>query len=202
LNGIFRLAIVAAGVLAVAYIIIGGFEYMVAGAREGKKDGRERIEKAIFGLILLLLSYVILNTINPDLLNLDPFRTSLTPGPSIERPTGSSNTGGVSEEDRRSIRSEDEVRALRARPECRDAVNRAVRSAANLTCTTVEGNDCSDTQYPIDSNSVSYQSAFARISVQDQNPLSDKFGESINRTVRYDAVVAELRANPTPGCEL
>lgn len=99
LNGLFRLSIVAAGLLAVIYITIGGFEYMVSGAREAKKDGRERIQSAVIGLLLLLSSYIILYVINPDILNLDPFRTTLTPateqqGPAA--PSGGANTGGGS----------------------------------------------------------------------------------------------------------
>lgn len=97
LNGLFRLSIVAAGLLAVIYITVGGFEYMVSGAREAKKDGRERIQSAVIGLLLLLSSYIILYVINPDILNLDPFRTTLTPateqqGPAA--PSSGANTGG------------------------------------------------------------------------------------------------------------
>ena len=66
-NGIFRIAIVVSGILAVIMIVIGGFEYITSEAMGGKKDGRDRITSAIGGLILLLFSYILLNTINPDI---------------------------------------------------------------------------------------------------------------------------------------
>lgn len=96
LNGLFRIVIVMAGLLAVIYIVIGGFEYMVSGARAEKKDGKERIQSAVIGLILLLSSYIILNVINPDILDLEPFRTTLTPAPEQQGPAaaGGANTGG------------------------------------------------------------------------------------------------------------
>jgi len=81
LNALFKFAIIGGGILAIMYIIVGGFEYMVSGAREAKKDGKEHIQNAIIGLLLLLLSYLILFVINPDILRLDPFTSvsKLTP---------------------------------------------------------------------------------------------------------------------------
>lgn len=197
INGLLRLAVVGAGFLAVIFIIYGGFEYMISGAREAKKDGKGRIQNAIFGLLLLLLSYVILSVINPDLLNLDPFRTGLTPGPGIERSSPRDNS--VSEEDRKSIASGGDIRALRTRSECREAVDRAIVKAAKMNCTTSDtGSDCTD--YKNLGFSIVPQSSFVSVSGTDQSTTAGTYIE--NRVVRYDAVEAELRANPTPGCEL
>jgi len=77
---LFKFSIVGGGILAVIFIIIGGFQYMVSGAGEGKKGGKDRIQNAIIGLLLLLLSYLILYVINPDIISrLDPFESGLRP---------------------------------------------------------------------------------------------------------------------------
>lgn len=65
--GIFNLAIGIAGVLAVLMIIIGGVEYMTTDAIQGKTEGKERIKNALWGLLLALVSYILLYTINPKL---------------------------------------------------------------------------------------------------------------------------------------
>ena len=59
-----------AAVLAVVMIVIGGVEYAVSLSEEGKKNARGRINSAILGLLLALVSYLILYTINPDLTKL------------------------------------------------------------------------------------------------------------------------------------
>lgn len=65
--GIFNLAIGIAGVLAVLMIVIGGVEYMTTDAITGKSEGKKRINDALWGLLLVLVSYILLYTINPKL---------------------------------------------------------------------------------------------------------------------------------------
>lgn len=65
--GIFNLAIGIAGVLAVLMIVIGGVEYMTTDAIKGISEGKERINNALWGLLLVLVSYILLWTINPKL---------------------------------------------------------------------------------------------------------------------------------------
>jgi hypothetical protein len=61
----FRLA----GVLAFAMIAYAGFQYLTSGGNTSQqKDAQERIVSAIIGLILLFAFYIILYTINPDIL--------------------------------------------------------------------------------------------------------------------------------------
>jgi len=76
LTGMFKLGIGIASVLAVLYIIIGGIKYMTAEAVGVKTAAKETIQNAIFGLILALASWLLLNTINTDLINFNP---NLTP---------------------------------------------------------------------------------------------------------------------------
>lgn len=71
LNALFRFIIGLAGVLAVVMIVFGGIQYMMTDVVFDKEDAKKKITGAIWGLILALGSFVILNTINPDLLNLN-----------------------------------------------------------------------------------------------------------------------------------
>jgi hypothetical protein len=76
LNAIFVLAISLASSFAVVRIVIAGFQYMMTDAWGGKEEAVSTIWAVVTGLIVLLLSVVILKTINPDLLNLDILRLS------------------------------------------------------------------------------------------------------------------------------
>ena len=63
----FGLAIAAA--LAVIMIVWGGVEIMLSESVFKKDDGKKKIKDAIYGLLLALVSWLILYTINPDILN-------------------------------------------------------------------------------------------------------------------------------------
>ncbi len=69
LNILIKIFIGICAVLAMIMIVIGGIEYMTSELISGKAEGKERITNAIFGLLLALGSYAILNTINPQLLD-------------------------------------------------------------------------------------------------------------------------------------
>lgn len=71
INRVFMLAIGIAGVLAVIMIVIGGIQYMTTDIVFTKEEARKRIGGAIWGLLLALGTFMILNTINPDILNLE-----------------------------------------------------------------------------------------------------------------------------------
>ncbi len=68
------------GVMAVTFIAIGGFLYLVGKAEQGK----EYIFSSLLGLLLLFGSWLILYTINPDLVNLS--------GPNLELPSSEAPT--------------------------------------------------------------------------------------------------------------
>ena len=65
----FNWAIAMAVVLALIMIIWGGIEYMTTDSWSGKDDGKTRIRNALWGLGLALISYLILYTINPNLVD-------------------------------------------------------------------------------------------------------------------------------------
>lgn len=71
LNALFSLLIAVAGVLAVIRIVLAGFSYMTTDAWGSKEEAVSTIRAVMIGLIVLLLSVVILKTLNPDLLRLD-----------------------------------------------------------------------------------------------------------------------------------
>jgi len=87
LTGMFKVGIAVAGVLAFLMIVLGGFQYLSTDAITGKEEGKERVMRALGGLVLALVSYIILNTINPKLvaLNLD-FGPRASGVPALTRP--------------------------------------------------------------------------------------------------------------------
>jgi hypothetical protein len=70
LKSVYNFGVAAAAVLAVLMIAWGGVEYMTTEAFEGKSDAKGKIWNAILGLLLVLSSYLILWTINPDILSI------------------------------------------------------------------------------------------------------------------------------------
>lgn len=71
INKIFQIALGILMVLSVVMIVIAGVQYMTVESIYGKSDAKSRIVNAIVGLILALGIFVILNTINPKLLEID-----------------------------------------------------------------------------------------------------------------------------------
>jgi len=57
--------------LALTMIVIGAVQYTLSEAITSKEDARDRILKAIWGLILLLAATLILNILNPKLTTLE-----------------------------------------------------------------------------------------------------------------------------------
>ena len=88
LQWLLRFLLGAVGILAVLMIIVGGAQYVLAGASgkpEDIKDAKTRIMMAIGGLVLALSSWLILSVINPDLLKLKlPSITSISSTPIVE----------------------------------------------------------------------------------------------------------------------
>jgi hypothetical protein len=66
----FNLAIGAAAILAVIFIMVGGFRYIAAAGGGEVEQGKSMIKSAIIGLVLTLLSYTLLQTVNPAILSL------------------------------------------------------------------------------------------------------------------------------------
>src|SRR3990167_8707056 len=69
LNIIIKLIIGIAAVLAMVMIVMGGIEYLTSDLVSSKEAGKDTIRNAILGLLIALGAYLILNTINPQLLS-------------------------------------------------------------------------------------------------------------------------------------
>jgi hypothetical protein len=67
---VFNLVIAVGAALAVLVIVWGGFQYMTSEAPGAKSDGLSKIQNAIYGLLLILCSYIILRTIDPRLVEI------------------------------------------------------------------------------------------------------------------------------------
>ncbi|MFA4890152.1 MAG: hypothetical protein WC587_00745 [Candidatus Paceibacterota bacterium] len=91
LSWLYKFALAAAAFLAVLMIVIGGIQMIVGGASEtARSDGKKRIEQAIWGLLLAITAWLILYSINPDLV-----KTGLTIPPiTIEAPVSAPTVGG------------------------------------------------------------------------------------------------------------
>ncbi len=72
LSGMIKLLVAVAGAIAVLMLVIGGAQYVAGGiSPSAKSDAKERITNAVVGLILVLTSYLILNSIDPRLVKFD-----------------------------------------------------------------------------------------------------------------------------------
>jgi len=89
LGGMLKLLIALGAGVSILIAIIGGTQYVAAGiAPSAKQDAKERIFNAFIGLALVLTSYLLLNSINPGLVQ---FNFSLPPIGTSPAPT---TTGG------------------------------------------------------------------------------------------------------------
>ena len=69
LEGMFTFAIGVSAVLAFIMLSFAGFQYVTTDGIGEKSNARERINNAVYGLLLVIGAYAILYTINPDILN-------------------------------------------------------------------------------------------------------------------------------------
>ena len=75
IGSIIKIALGAASVVAVMFLTYAGIMYMVAGNSGGGAalaKAKEKIINGGIGILILAASWIILNTINPELLNINP----------------------------------------------------------------------------------------------------------------------------------
>ncbi len=92
LNGLYRIAIGAAAVIAVLQIMRAGIMYMGGDSVTEKKEAKNLIGLAIGGLILVLSPVIVFSIINPEILslkigNIEDLKVELTPSPPIVLPS-------------------------------------------------------------------------------------------------------------------
>jgi len=81
-KGVFNYALGLLVMIAIIMLMIAGVKYIMARGGAGVGEAKKMIGNAVFGLILGLMSFVILNAVSPSLTNLSTLRT-----PYIERQT-------------------------------------------------------------------------------------------------------------------
>lgn len=95
LPGAFKLAISISAVLAFVMITYGGFLYATTDAINGKETGRSYIENAVYGLILVIGAWAILNTISPEMLKFNLNLPVPSLGTTTSSVTSTSNANGL-----------------------------------------------------------------------------------------------------------
>ena len=94
LNTIFKLLITLGSLFAVVMLVIAGIGYMVSEAAVDIEKAKQRARAALWGLLLLTGCWLILYTINPDLLK---FNLNIPMAPGGTYTGGSSMPGGASQ---------------------------------------------------------------------------------------------------------
>ncbi len=78
---IFNLALLLGGLIAFGALVLGGFRYMSSvGSPPAMDDAKDQIFSGILGLVILLSSYLILTTVNPQLVILKTKKTPIKAG--------------------------------------------------------------------------------------------------------------------------
>ncbi len=96
---IFNLSLMFTGIIAFGSLAYGGFCYLIGGGNPTAiKEGKDQILASILGLIIILCSFLILNTINPQLLVLNPTIKSSPTNPFIILYSQSGCPGGANPE--------------------------------------------------------------------------------------------------------
>ncbi len=68
---LYYLIITIATAAAFGMIVYGGMEYLTSAGNESRMtSGKEKIKAAIIGLLIIIISYLVLETINPQLLEM------------------------------------------------------------------------------------------------------------------------------------
>tara|TARA_B100000745_G_C20152907_1_gene395205 strand:- start:2080 stop:3039 length:960 start_codon:yes stop_codon:yes gene_type:complete len=96
-NQLYQYGVGLGAILAVLIIMYGGFRYMTSEAVGEKSAGREDIQRAILGLLLLLSPVIVFGVINQDILNLNFNLDNLDPDKYGRNPidNGVGGPGGV-----------------------------------------------------------------------------------------------------------
>lgn len=71
LKGLFRILFSLSALLAVGRLVVGGIMYMTSDVAGNKTQAKKWATSALYGLLILAGSYLILYTINPDLVRLN-----------------------------------------------------------------------------------------------------------------------------------
>jgi hypothetical protein len=76
LNSIYKILITVGAMIACIRIIIAGFKWSMSGIVTDKSEAKHEIKGSLFGLAILLIPFIVLTTINPELVSLNILRSS------------------------------------------------------------------------------------------------------------------------------
>lgn len=93
INSIYVLAIAVGAIFAVIKIALAGVKYSMDDVITSKQAAKDDIKGVLMGLAILLIPFIVLNTINPDLVNMNVLTSMSRMGQGVN-PTGSGG-GGV-----------------------------------------------------------------------------------------------------------
>ena len=94
-KSIYDYLIIIAGILAAVVMMGGGLLWLTSGGNESRvTQAKDLIFGSIIGLVLVFASYLILNTINPDLLNLCSLEMETVAPKKIEAGGSGGSSGG------------------------------------------------------------------------------------------------------------
>lgn len=88
LNLLFKLLITVGALFAVGTFVYGGIVYMISGATGEIGEAKKRMQAAVFALLLIAGSWLILYTVNPKLLEFNLGINSLSGNPKDNKPVG------------------------------------------------------------------------------------------------------------------
>ncbi|MBT6955534.1 MAG: hypothetical protein HN991_04290, partial [Candidatus Jacksonbacteria bacterium] len=95
LNNFYKLAIVIAAMAAVLMLVVGGYKWIFAGGNSSVVDSAKKtIKGAILGLVIALLSYSILQIVNPNTLDVS-ISKHLSSVDRIDQFVGGANTSYI-----------------------------------------------------------------------------------------------------------
>jgi len=115
---IYKFLIGFAAVLAVIMIMVGGVQWMMAGGSpERVSNAKSYITSALIGLVLALSSFILLQTINPRLVNLE--MPKLKPITGLEPITGAGEQEGEEEEIKGACSCTDDCHNNKTDKECK-----------------------------------------------------------------------------------
>jgi len=96
ISGMFRLFITLGALFAVLMIVLAGISYMTSSSPLDLSKAKDRMWAALYGLLLLVACWLILYTINPNLLRFDLFTQTLNTTAQKNTAPASGATGGPS----------------------------------------------------------------------------------------------------------
>lgn len=147
ISGMIKLIIAAGGALAILMAIIGGTQYVAAGiSPDAKNTAKDNITNAFIGLALILSSYLILNSIDPKLVEFNLTLEKVTPPPLVvlqDTSAAGISPGGAMGAGESQIRNVLETGGVLINNEgrtCPEGVSyQQFRESSGSGCTTMEG---------------------------------------------------------------